>query len=44
LVYEKGFWGMELGYASAIGVLMLGCLTVLSVAYLMVYRAQRGDS
>jgi multiple sugar transport system permease protein len=44
LVYEKGFWGLELGYASAIGMLMLMCLTVLSAAYLMVYRAQRGDT
>ncbi|MCM0019660.1 MAG: sugar ABC transporter permease [Tagaea sp.] len=44
LIYEKGFWGLELGYASAIGMLMLMCLTVLSVAYLMVYRAQRGDT
>lgn len=44
LIYEKGFWGLELGYASAIGMLMLMCLTVLSVLYLMVYRAQRGDT
>jgi multiple sugar transport system permease protein len=44
LIYEKGFWGLELGYASAIGVLMLMCLTVLSAAYLLVYRAQRGDT
>jgi multiple sugar transport system permease protein len=44
LVYEKGFWALELGYASAIGMLMMGCLTVLAVAYLLVYRAQRGDT
>jgi multiple sugar transport system permease protein len=44
LIYEKGFWGLELGYASAIGMLMLMCLTVLSAAYLMAYRAQRGDT
>ena len=44
LVYEKGFWGLELGYASAIAVLMLGCLAVLSVAYLLVYRSQRSDA
>ncbi|MBL0929942.1 MAG: sugar ABC transporter permease [Alphaproteobacteria bacterium] len=44
LVYEKGFWGLELGYASAISLLMLLCLTVLSVAYLFVYRAQREET
>jgi ABC-type sugar transport system permease subunit len=40
LIYEKAFWANDLGYAAAIGMLMLVCLLVLSVAYLFVYRAQ----
>jgi multiple sugar transport system permease protein len=40
LIYEKAFWASDLGYAAAIGMLMLVCLLILSVAYLFVYRAQ----
>ncbi|MBN9062023.1 MAG: hypothetical protein BGP06_14570 [Rhizobiales bacterium 65-9] len=40
LVYDKAFWGLEMGYASAISLLMLLCLLVISVAYLTIYRTQ----
>lgn len=40
LIYEKGFIAFEMGYASALGMLTLVCLMILSVAYLMAYRAQ----
>jgi multiple sugar transport system permease protein len=40
LVYEKAFWGSELGYAAAVAILMLLCLLVISVAFLLVYRSQ----
>ncbi len=40
LVYEKAFWALEIGYASALGVLILICLMVMSVLYLLVYRSQ----
>jgi multiple sugar transport system permease protein len=43
LVYKKGFWALEIGYASAIGVLMLLCLVALSVAYLFAYRVEKGQ-
>jgi multiple sugar transport system permease protein len=38
LMYEKAFWGSQLGYAAAIGMLMLLCLLAISVFYLLVYR------
>ena len=44
LIYEKAFWGLEMGYATALGMLLLLCLLAVSVAYLMVYRAQRGEA
>jgi multiple sugar transport system permease protein len=44
LVYEKGFWAGELGYAAAIGILMLFCLVVLAVAYLFAYSAQQEEA
>jgi multiple sugar transport system permease protein len=40
LIYEKAFWGSQIGYATALGFLMLICLFVISVAYLHVYRSQ----
>lgn len=40
LVYEKGFIAFDVGYAAALGMLMLGCLMILSVAYLLAYRAR----
>jgi multiple sugar transport system permease protein len=40
LVYDKAFWGLEMGYASAIALLMLVGLMIISVAYLLVYRSQ----
>lgn len=40
LVYEKAFWGSQIGYATALGMLMLLCLLVISIAYLFVYRSQ----
>jgi multiple sugar transport system permease protein len=40
LVYEKGFIAFDVGYAAALGMLMLGCLMILSVAYLFAYRAK----
>jgi len=44
LIYEKAFWGLEMGYATALGMLMLVCLLTISVAYLFVYRTQRGTA
>ncbi|MBL8839519.1 MAG: sugar ABC transporter permease [Alphaproteobacteria bacterium] len=44
LIYEKAFWGLEMGYATALGLLMLVCLLAISVAYLFVYRTQRGEA
>lgn len=41
LVYEKGFWAGELGYAAAVGMLILFCLLILAVAYLFAYSAQK---
>ncbi|MBI1776862.1 MAG: sugar ABC transporter permease [Proteobacteria bacterium] len=41
LIYQKAFWGLEMGYATALGLLMLACLLAISVVYLLVYRAQR---
>jgi multiple sugar transport system permease protein len=41
LIYQKAFWGQELGYASALGLLMLVCLLAISIAYLFIYRTQR---
>jgi multiple sugar transport system permease protein len=40
LVYDKAFWGLEMGYAAAIAMLMLVCLLVISVGYMLVYRSQ----
>lgn len=40
LIYQKAFWASDIGYAAAIGMLMLVCLMILSVAYLFVYRSQ----
>jgi multiple sugar transport system permease protein len=40
LIYQKAFWASDIGYAAAIGMLMLVCLVILSVAYLFAYRAQ----
>ena len=40
LIYQKAFWASEIGYASALGMLTLVCLVILSVAYLFVYRSQ----
>jgi multiple sugar transport system permease protein len=41
LIYQKAFWGQELGYASALGMLMLVALLAISLAYLFIYRSQR---
>jgi multiple sugar transport system permease protein len=41
LVYEKGFWAGELGHAAAVGIVILLCLLILSVAYLLAYSAQK---
>lgn len=38
LVYNKAFFGLNFGYASSIGVLMLLTLSVLGVPYLRLYR------
>lgn len=43
LVFKKGFWALEIGYATAIGMLMLLCLVALSVAYLYAYRVAGQD-
>ena len=40
LIYDKAFWGLEMGYAAAIAMLMLAGLLVFSVAYLLVYRSK----
>lgn len=40
LIYQKAFWASDIGYASALGMVMLVCLMILSVSYLFVYRAQ----
>lgn len=40
LVYDKAFWGLELGYASAIALLMLVGLLFISIAYLIIYKTQ----
>jgi multiple sugar transport system permease protein len=44
LIYQKAFWGLEMGYATALGMLMLVCLLIISVVYLLAYRAQRGEA
>jgi multiple sugar transport system permease protein len=41
LIYQKAFWGQELGYASALGILMLICLLAICLAYLFIYRTTR---
>lgn len=41
LMYQKAFWGSEMGYAAAIGVLMLVVLLLISIAYLLAYKAQK---
>ena len=40
LIYEKAFWGLEMGYAAALSMLMLLGLLVFSVAYLFVYSSE----
>ena len=42
LMYEKAFWGSEMGYAAAIGMLMLVVLLLISMAYLFAYKSSRG--
>ena len=42
LMYQKAFWGSEMGYAAAIGVLMLVALLIMSIAYLFAYKVQKG--
>ena len=44
LIYEKAFWGSEIGYASALGVLLLLCLLVISLIYLAAYRQQAAEA
>jgi multiple sugar transport system permease protein len=39
-VYDKAFWGLEMGYAAAIALLMMMGLLIISMAYLLVYRSQ----
>jgi multiple sugar transport system permease protein len=39
-VYDKAFWGLEIGYAAAIALLMMLGLIIISIAYLFVYRSQ----
>lgn len=41
LVYQKAFWAMDRGYATALAMLMLLGLLVLSISYLAAYRSQR---
>ena len=41
LMYEKAFWGSEMGYAAAVGMVMLAGLLAISVIYLFAYRAQK---
>ena len=41
LMYQKAFWGSEMGYSAAIGVLMLVVLLLLSIAYLFAYKVQK---
>jgi multiple sugar transport system permease protein len=40
LVYDKAFWGLEMGYATAVAFLMLLCLLVISLGFLIVQRSQ----
>lgn len=40
LVYDKAFWGLEIGYASAIALLMLIGLLLIAIFYLLIYRSQ----
>lgn len=44
LIYDKAFWGLEIGYASALGMLMLVCLLVISAGYLWAYRSQKATA
>jgi len=44
LIYDKAFWGLEIGYASALGMLMLVCLLIISAFYLWAYRSQKATS
>ena len=41
LMYQKAFWGSEMGYAAAIGVLMLVVLLLISIVYLFAYKVQK---
>lgn len=41
LMYQKAFWGSEMGYAAAIGLLMLVVLLLISIAYLFAYKVQK---
>jgi len=40
LIYLKAFAASDMGYAAAVGILMLMCLLILSITYLFVYRSQ----
>ncbi|HEX3350564.1 MAG TPA: sugar ABC transporter permease [Acetobacteraceae bacterium] len=40
LIYQKAFWASQIGYASALGILLMVCLLVISVFYLLAYRHQ----
>ena len=41
LMYQKAVWGSEMGYAAAIGVLMLVVLLLISIVYLFAYKVQK---
>ena len=41
LMYHKAFLGSEMGYAAAIGVLMLVVLLLISIVYLFAYKVQK---
>ena len=40
LIYERAFWGSEIGYASALGILLLICLFIISIGYFAAYQRQ----
>jgi multiple sugar transport system permease protein len=40
-IYETAFWATDIGYATALGILMLLCLLLFTIVYLLVYRAQQ---
>jgi multiple sugar transport system permease protein len=39
-VYDKAFWGLEMGYAAAVALLMMVGLLIISIAYLLAYRSR----